>query len=75
MAILRHLLSRYDDVVYRVHPSAQTVVTRSVKALNSGSERIMIRPYPPPTLAAFAAPGTAKEKQKQLRALSPETKR
>jgi hypothetical protein len=54
VAILRHLLSRYDDVVYRVHPSAQTVVTRSAAALTSGSERIMIRPYPPPTLAAVA---------------------
>ena len=50
VAILRHLLSRYDDVVYRVHPSAMTVVKRSVGALSSGSERIMIRPYPPPTL-------------------------
>ena len=28
-AMLRHLLARYDDVVYRVHPSAMTVVTRS----------------------------------------------
>jgi hypothetical protein len=54
VAILRHLLSRYDDVVYRVHPSAQTVVTRSVKALNTGSERIRIGPYPPPSLAAVA---------------------
>jgi hypothetical protein len=54
VAILRHLLSRYDDVVYRVHPSAETVVTRSVAALTSGSERIMIRPYPPPMLAAVA---------------------
>jgi hypothetical protein len=54
VAILRHLLSRYDDVVYRVHPSAMTVVTRSAAALKSGSERIMIRPYPPPTLAAVA---------------------
>ncbi len=51
-----HSLSAYtyDDVVYRVHPSAMTVVTRSVKALSSGSERIMIRPYPPPPLAAVA---------------------
>jgi hypothetical protein len=36
VAILRHLLSRYDDVVYRVHPSAQTVVTRSAAALKPG---------------------------------------
>jgi hypothetical protein len=31
-----------------------TVVSRSVAALPSGSERIMIRPYPPPTLAEVA---------------------
>jgi hypothetical protein len=54
LSILRHLLARYDDVVYRVHPSALTVVTRSAAKLSSGSERIMIRPYPPPTLAAVA---------------------
>jgi hypothetical protein len=54
VAILRHLLATYDDVVYRVHPSAMTVVTRSVIVLTSGSERIMVRPYPPPTLAEVA---------------------
>jgi len=54
VAILRHLLATYDDVVYRVHPSAMTVVTRSVAGLATGSERIMVRPYPPPTLAAVA---------------------
>ena len=54
VAILRHLLAGYDDVVYRVHPSALTVVTRSVAALRSGGERIMVRPYPPPTLAEVA---------------------
>jgi hypothetical protein len=54
VAILRHLLARYDDVVYRVHPSALTVVRRSAAALPDGSERIMIRPYPPPTLAEVA---------------------
>ena len=54
VAILRHLLAGYDDVVYRVHPSAMTVVTRSVAALSSGAERIMVRPYPPPALAAVA---------------------
>jgi hypothetical protein len=53
-AILRHLLATYDDVVYRVHPSALTVVTRSAAALKAGAERVMIRPYPPPTLAAVA---------------------
>jgi hypothetical protein len=30
VVILRHLLATDDDVVYRVHPSAMTVVTRSV---------------------------------------------
>ena len=48
------LLRKYDDVVYRVHPSAMTVVTRSVAAFTTGSERIMVRPYPPPALAAVA---------------------
>jgi hypothetical protein len=54
VAILRHLLATYDDVVYRVDPTAMTVVIRSVTALKTGSERIMIRPYPPPTRAAVA---------------------
>ena len=54
VAILRHLLARYDDVVYRVHPSALTVVSRAAAALASGSERVLIRPYPPPTLAEVA---------------------
>ncbi len=51
VAILRHLLATYDDVVYRVHPSAMPVVNRSVAALKSGSERIISvrtrrRPWP-----------------------------
>jgi hypothetical protein len=54
VAILRHLLAGYDDVVYRVHPSTMTVVSRSAAVLPTGSERIMIRPYPPPTLAQVA---------------------
>jgi hypothetical protein len=54
VAILRHLLATYDDVVYRVHPSAMPVVTRSVAGLQTGADRIMVRPYPPPTLAAVA---------------------
>jgi hypothetical protein len=54
VAILRHLLSTYDDVVYRVHPSAMTVLSRSVAALPTGSERIAIRPYPPPMLVEVA---------------------
>jgi hypothetical protein len=40
-AILRHLLATYDDVVYRVHPSAMTVVTGGAAALKTGSERVM----------------------------------
>ena len=54
VVMLRHLLASYDDVVYRVHPSAMTVVTRSAAAVETGAERVMIRPYPPPTLAAVA---------------------
>ena len=54
VAILRHLLATYDDVVYRVHPSAMTVVIRSAAALETGAEWVMIRPYPPPTLAEVA---------------------
>jgi hypothetical protein len=54
VAILRHLLAGYDDVVYRVHPSALTVVNPSVAALKTGSGRIMVRPYPPPALAEVA---------------------
>jgi hypothetical protein len=37
-----------------VHLSALTVVNRSVAALKTGSERVMVRPYPPPTLAEVA---------------------
>ena len=55
VTILRQLLGQYDDVVYRVHPSAMTVVSRSVAALSSGSDRIIVvKPYPPPTLAEVA---------------------
>ena len=53
VAILRHCWRR-DDVVYRIHPSAMTAVTRSVAGLKTGAERVMIRPYPPPTLVAVA---------------------
>jgi hypothetical protein len=48
------LHARHDDVVYRVNPAALTVLNRSVAALRNGSERIMVRPYPPPTLAEVA---------------------
>jgi hypothetical protein len=53
-AILRRLPAGYDDVVYRFHSSALTVMTRSVAALKTGSERVMIRPYPPANLAEVA---------------------
>lgn len=54
VAILRHRLAGHDDVVYRDHRSAMAVVTRSVAALKTGSERIMVRPYPPPAPAEVA---------------------
>lgn len=41
--INRHFLAGYDDVVYRVHPSAMIVVTRSAAALKTGAERVMSR--------------------------------
>jgi len=47
-------LAAYDEVVYRVHPSAMTVVTRSVAALSSEADRITVRLYPPPGLAEVA---------------------
>jgi hypothetical protein len=31
-----------------------TVVTRSAASLKTGAERIMVRPYPPPSLEAVA---------------------
>jgi hypothetical protein len=37
-----------------VHLSALTVVTQSTTALKTGSERVMVRPYPRPTLAEVA---------------------
>ena len=54
VAILRHLLAGYDDVVYRVAPSAETVVRRAVRGLAHGAERIIVRPYPPESLADVA---------------------
>jgi hypothetical protein len=54
-AILRQLLKTYDDVVYRAHPSAATVVQRAAAALpGGGAARVNVRSYPPPTLAEVA---------------------
>jgi hypothetical protein len=53
-AILRQLLATYDDVVYRAAPGAATVVKRAVAGLDRGAERIFVKPYPPPALAAVA---------------------
>jgi hypothetical protein len=52
-AILRHLLAVYDDVVYRAVPDAGTVVTRAAAGVD-GAERVFVRPFPPPALAAIA---------------------
>lgn len=58
-AILRHLLATYDDVVYRAAPGAATVVKRAAAGLATGSERVHVRAYPPPTTSAglSARPG------------------
>ena len=54
-SILRQLLKTYDDVVYRAHPSAATVVSRAAAALpGGGAGRVHVRSYPPPALAAVA---------------------
>jgi hypothetical protein len=53
-AILRQLLVRYDDVVYRAAPGTATVVQRAAAGLPEGSERVHVRPYPPATLAEVA---------------------
>ncbi len=54
-AILRQLLKTYDDVVYRAHASAATVVQRAAAALpGGGAGRVHVRPYPPLTLAEVA---------------------
>ena len=53
-AILRHLLAGYDDVVYRAAPGAATVVKRAAAGLDRGADRIFVKPYPPPALAAVA---------------------
>jgi hypothetical protein len=53
--ILRQLLARYDDVVYKAGPGAATVVQRAVSGLpGDGPRRVHVRPYPPPILAAVA---------------------
>ena len=54
-AILRHLLATFDDVVYRAVPSAAAVVERATASLpGDGPDRVRIRSYPPPGLAAVA---------------------
>ena len=53
-SILRRLLAGYDKVVYHVAPGATTVVKRSIAALNHGSERVKVRPYPPAEFTAVA---------------------
>jgi hypothetical protein len=51
--ILRHLLATYDDVVYRAVPDAGAVVTRAAAAVDGG-DRVFVRPFPPPAVAAIA---------------------
>ena len=53
-AILRQLLARYDDVVYKAAPGTETVLKRSIAGLHQGAERIHVRPYPPNALADVA---------------------
>jgi hypothetical protein len=54
-AILRQLLARYDDVVYKAAPGAATVVHRAVSGLaGDGPQRVQVRLYPPPILAEVA---------------------
>jgi hypothetical protein len=52
-AILRHLLSTYDDVVYRAVPDAGAVVTRAAARIDGG-DRVFVKASPPPALAAIA---------------------
>jgi hypothetical protein len=51
--ILRHLLAAYDDVVYLAVPDAGGVVERAAGGVEGG-DRVFVRPFPPPALAASA---------------------
>jgi hypothetical protein len=52
--ILRHLLSVYDDVVYRATRDAGAVVERAAAGIDGGCDRVFVKAFPPPTLAAIA---------------------
>jgi len=53
VGILRHLLAAYDDVVYRAVADADAVVTRAAAGIDGG-DRVFVRPFPLPALAAIA---------------------
>ena len=53
-AILRLLLSTYDDVVYRTTRDVGAVVERAAAGLETGSDRAFVKAFPPPALAHIA---------------------